>query len=64
MDPLKGYLTICELAKKAGVSVQAVHKALKSKKRKIKKFSRIGYVYLIHKSELKKFTRRRLEKKL
>ena len=59
MNPFKGYLTIGEFAKKAGITVQGVHKALKDKKRKIKKVTRIGYVYLIHESEMKKFTGRR-----
>ena len=59
MEGPKDYLTVKQFAKKVGMSTQAIHKILNSKKKRITKFVNIGFMYLIHKSELKDFKRLR-----
>jgi hypothetical protein len=53
MKNIDGYLTIKVFAETVGKSVQAVHKAIKAKR--VGKYMRVGYMYLIHKSEAKRF---------
>jgi len=53
MKNIDGYLTIKVFAETVGKSVQAIHKAIKAKR--VVKYTRIGYMYLIHESEAKKF---------
>jgi len=50
MAKLEDYMTVSEFAGLAGVSVQAIHKAMKEKR--IKDFQRVGSVYLIGSKEL------------
>jgi len=53
-DAMKdGMILIREFAKRAGVSVQAIHKAMKAGR--LVRVERLGPVWLIHTSELKKF---------
>ena len=59
MHKLKRYLTVKEFASKVKMTTQAIHKALKAKRNRIKKFVEIGSIYLIHESEVKKFKRMR-----
>jgi hypothetical protein len=51
--PKTEYILISEFAKKAGISRQAVHKAMHAKR--ITDFKRLGPLWLIHTSEIKKF---------
>ena len=53
MANISTYMSIKEFATSIGISVQAVHKAIK--KGRIKDFQRVGYVYLISRKEIKKF---------
>ena len=46
-------ILISQFAKRAGVTVQAIHKAMKAKR--LTRVERLGPVWLIHPSELKKF---------
>lgn len=59
MQKIKGYLTVKEFAMKVGVTPQAIAKALKAKKKRIKKAVCAGYMFLIHESEVKHFKRMR-----
>ena len=62
MKQLGGYITIKEFANKMDVSIQAVHKGLKIRKkhgRRINNFLRVGDIYLIHKSEMAKFRKKK-----
>ena len=52
----KDFILISEFAKRANVTVQAVHKAMKAGR--ISRVQRLGPVWLVHTSELKKFKRR------
>ena len=48
------YMTVPEFAKTAGISPQAVHKAIL--KGRIKRYERFGgKIFIIHRSELKRF---------
>lgn len=49
----KDFILISEFAKKANVTVQAIHKAMKAGR--IIKVERLGPVWLVHTSELKQF---------
>lgn len=53
MKNLTHYMSVRDFAAKVGVSVQAVHKAIKAGR--VKDFKRIGYVYLINRAEAKRF---------
>lgn len=54
---LDGYMTVIDFANEAGVSRQAVHKAMTDKR--IKKWKKLGdRAVLIHKSELKVFRKK------
>lgn len=46
---LEDYITVSEFAERVGVSVQAIHKAIKAGR--IKGHKRFGYVFLINKNE-------------
>ena len=62
-----GYFPVKKFARIAKISVQGIHKALDSKRKKGKRivnFIHIGSIYLIHKSELKKFLKKDSSKKL
>lgn len=47
------YIPVSEFVKLAGVTRQAIH--LAKDEGRIKKFKKIGPIFLIHKSEVKKF---------
>ena len=56
-----GYLYVKDFAKIARMSIQGVHKAFEPKRKKTKRienFIRVGSIYLIHRSELKKFIKK------
>ena len=57
MKILSRYMSIKEFSEAAGISVQAVHKAIKSER--IKDFQRVGYVYLIGRNEILKLKKRK-----
>lgn len=59
MQTFKGYLTVRDFADKAGMTDQAIRKALTAKRKRIKKFVKVGLMYLIHESELRNFKRLR-----
>ena len=59
MQKLKGYLTVKAFAAKAGMTDQAIRKAITAKRKRIKKFVKIGFMYLIHESEVNHFKRMR-----
>ena len=50
MVKLENYITVSDFAKMAGVSTRAIHKAMKDKR--IKDVKRVGYIYLINRSEI------------
>lgn len=54
--PDKDFILISEFAKRAGVSVQAVHKAMKAGR--LSRVQRLGPIWLVHTSELVKFKKR------
>lgn len=47
------YMSIREFSGLCQVSVQAIHKAIKTGR--IKRYERIGFAYVIHRAELKAF---------
>ncbi len=49
----KDFILISEFAKRVSVSVQAVHKAMKAGR--ISRVQRLGPLWLVHTSELRKF---------
>ena len=53
MSKMENYILVSEFAKTIGISVQAVHKAMKEKR--ISDYKRIGNFYLIHRSEIQAF---------
>ena len=53
MPNISAYMSVKEFSKLVGVTVQAVHKAIKAGR--VKQCKRIGYVYLIGSGEVKKF---------
>lgn len=59
MQTFKGYLTVRDFADKVGMTDQAIRKALTAKRKRIKKFVKVGSMYLIHESELRNFKRLR-----
>ena len=56
MTKLEDYITVSEFAARAGVSVQAIHKAMKQAR--LKDFRRLGPVWLIRKSEVAIFKKK------
>jgi len=58
MTKLENYITVSDFATQAGVSVQAVHKALNAAR--IKDFKRIGSIYLIGRAELTSYKEKRV----
>lgn len=57
MEKISKYMSIKEVSEATGVSVQAIHKAIKAGR--IKNFQRVGYVYLINRKEVSKFKAKR-----
>ena len=53
MTKLEDYITVSEFAARAGVSVQAIHKAMRAGR--IRNFQRVGSIYLIDRDEMDKF---------
>ena len=60
MTILEDYITVSEFADSAGVSVQAIHKAMKHGR--IKDAKRLGPVWLIKHSEIQRFKDSRMAK--
>ncbi len=57
MTNISRYMSVKEFAGAAGVSVQAVHKAIKAGR--VRDFQRVGYIYLIDCKEVPKFKKER-----
>lgn len=55
---MESYILVSEFAEAVGVTVQAVHKAMKEKR--ITDFKRMGPLWLVHKSEIQKFKENRV----
>jgi len=53
MSKLENYITVSEFASQSGVSVQAIHKAMKQQR--IKDYKRMGSVYVIARAEIAKY---------
>ena len=53
MTKMENYITVSEFAKAVGVTVQAIHQAMREKR--IRDFTRLGPIYLIHRDEIERF---------
>ncbi len=58
MTKMESYILISEFAEAVGVTVQAIHKAVKQGR--IKDTKRMGQFWLIHKSEIQRFKENRI----
>jgi len=53
MTKMEDYITVTEFAKAVGVTVQAVHLAMREKR--ISDFMKVGPIYVIHRTEIERF---------
>lgn len=56
MKNLSKYMSVKEFAAAVGISVQAVHKAIRSGR--LKNYERIGFMFLISRNECKSFCKK------